>query len=190
MSTDENTLQRALDAIDAIHHQDPAGKELAYADEIERWMQRILGSLDTTTRFAARCQHLERWAVPRDRFERGRVGYNRWRLAIHDHQGEVAERVLLEAGVDAEIAADVRELVAKKRPRHPVGQALEDAACLYFLDRQAETFMAEKGYDDAKMIDIIRKTWRKMSPRGRDLALALPTSERLGALVEAAVADG
>ena len=47
---------------------------------------------------------------------------------------------------------------------------------------------AHSGYDDAKMIDIIGKTLRKMSPKGHAAAMALPLPERTRKLIEAALA--
>lgn len=184
----QEAVLAALAAINAIHAQDPAGAEQDYADHIERWVERLLGELSVVGRFAARCQHLERWAIARDQFPTGRVGYNKWRFAIHNHQGQRAEELLVHAGVSADIAAEVRSLVAKKKPRSELGQALEDAACLYFLDQQAEAFMTKHGYDAEKMIGIIQKTWRKMSSGGHQLALQLPMSDSLRQLVEQALA--
>ena len=42
-------------------------------------------------------------------------------------------------------------------------------------------------YDDAKMIDIIGKTLRRMSPKGHQAALALDLPERTRKLILAAV---
>jgi hypothetical protein len=38
------------------------------------------------------------------------------------------------------------------------------------------------------LIDILRKTWKKMSQRGREAALGLPLAPELRAIVEKAVA--
>lgn len=54
-------------------------------------------------------------------------------------------------------------------------QILEDVACLVFLDDQFEAF--EKEHDDKKIIDILRKTWGKMSEEGHRLALEIPMNE-------------
>jgi hypothetical protein len=45
---------------------------------------------------------------------------------------------------------------------------------LVFLEHYLERFVAEHPeYDEAKLADILRKTWTKMSPRGREAALTL-----------------
>lgn len=185
---DEATLQQAIALIDQAHRADPAGEELAYADRIEHWMGALLGeALSPLARLAGRCQHLERWTLARSEYPMDRPGYLKWRLAVHARQGERAEELAREAGVDADTAAELRALVAKQRPKHQLGQALEDAACLVFLDQQAADFIAQKAYDDDKVIAIVQKTWRKMSPRAHDLALTLPLSGRFGELVQRAL---
>lgn len=65
-------------------------------------------------------------------------------------------------------------------------QVLEDVACLVFLDDQFEAF--EKGVgDEDKVIGILRKTWAKMSPKGRDLALQIPMSAECQTLIKKAL---
>lgn len=184
---DEATYRRARAAIDAAHAADPAGSERAYADSIEAWLGRLIDDPRPVDRLAARCQHLERWTIPRDSFPMDRPGYLRWRIAVHERQGERARELLVDAGVDPETAATVADAVGKRHRTEPLPQALEDAACLVFLDEQASTFLADKGYDDDKAITIMQRTWRKMSDRARQLALALPLHGRLKDLVARAV---
>jgi hypothetical protein len=64
-------------------------------------------------------------------------------------------------------------------------QTMEDALCLSFLEHELEAFAGQ--HPEAKVIDIIAKSWRKMSERGRQVALTLPLSEHAGALVERAL---
>jgi tRNAThr (cytosine32-N3)-methyltransferase len=81
----------------------------------------------------------------------------------------------------------VRDLVAKKRLREPDGQLLEDAACLVFLDSEISGFAAgHADYTPEKYVDILRKTMRKMSPAGREAALALQLPEPIAGLVRTA----
>lgn len=183
------SLATAIEAIDAAHAADPDGKELAYADSCEKWLQHLLGDLDDTARLAARCQHLERWSIPRDSYPEGRASYLKWRKAVHARQGERACELITAAGVDTAVAERVRELVAKRIPRSdPLSQALEDAACLVFLDEQIDDFLTRNAYSDEKCIDIIRKTWNKMGEGGHAAALTLDLSPRVGSLVQQALA--
>jgi hypothetical protein len=48
---------------------------------------------------------------------------------------------------------------------------MEDALCLSFLEFELDDFAAE--HDEAKVVDIIQKTWGKMSERGHRVALEL-----------------
>ena len=72
-------------------------------------------------------------------------------------------------------------IVRKETARDPEGQTLEDAACLVFLQFEFAAFAAKT--DDAKVIDILRKTWRKMSLAAREAALGLELGERERGLV-------
>jgi len=65
-------------------------------------------------------------------------------------------------------------------------QALEDVACLVFLDDQFADF--EKEHDEEKIISILRKTWGKMSEEGHALALKIPMEGRPRELIGKALA--
>ena len=68
-------------------------------------------------------------------------------------------------------------------------QALEDAACLVFLENEISAFAAQHAeYPREKFVDILRKTWRKMSPAARDAALALELPPAIAELVRDATA--
>jgi tRNAThr (cytosine32-N3)-methyltransferase len=185
---DQTVLQAAIKAIDDVHRTDPAGAELAYANSIESWMTRLLGSLDATARLAARCQHLERWVIPRQSYPMTRPGYHAWRQAVQARQGQRASDILDAVGIDAALVERIHDLVAKQTERHdPLAQVLEDAACLVFLDEQLSDFITQhKDYDEERWLRILRRTWAKMSPQGRTLALALPMPEAIRALLDKA----
>jgi hypothetical protein len=57
----------------------------------------------------------------------------------------------------------VGSLLRKERlSRNPEAQALEDVVCIVFLAYQLADFGRQ--HERAKVIEILRKTWRKMSP--------------------------
>jgi len=188
-------LGRARELVDAAHAADPArtpdGRpaELAYADNMERWVGRIAPGAGALLLLAARCQHLERWQVPRASFPDGKAGYLAWRRSLYTRQAERARELLLAAGVPAEPAQDVATWVAKSGLRtNPGTQALEDAAVLVFLESEIAAFAAQHAeYPREKFVDILRKTWRKLSPRGQELAAALDLPPAIAALVREAV---
>jgi tRNAThr (cytosine32-N3)-methyltransferase len=187
-------MANALSAIAAAHAAEPvppAGKpnELAYAEYLSEWVAQLITQPSDALRLAARCQHLERWSIPRSEFPMDKPGYFAWRKAVQRHQGERAHTILMNAGVPPEICERVGILVSKTaRKGDPEAQALEDAACLTFLATELGDFAAHHpDYTREKFIDIIRKTWKKMSPDGHRLALTIPLAPALKELVVAAV---
>ena len=186
---------RARRLIDDAHRADPvrdaAGQpaELGYADSMERWILRLDPQAPELLRLAARCQHLERWSVPRNAYPMDKPGYYKWRTGLYTKQAGRAQELLLAAGVDAAEADDVFRWVAKQDlKKDPGSQALEDAACLVFLENEIAGFATTHAdYPRQKFIDILRKTWTKMSPAGHALALALPLPEGIAALVREAL---
>lgn len=186
---------RARELIDAAHAADPnrtlEGKpaELIYADRMEGWVGRLVPAATPLLRLAARSQHLERWSVPRSTFPMDKPGYYAWRRSLYTKQAERAQGLLLTAGVGADEAAEVATWVSKAGLKTNAGtQALEDAACLVFLENEISAFAAQHAeYPREKFIDILRKTWRKMSPAAQQAALTLDLPAPIAALVREAV---
>lgn len=186
---------QARELIDAAHAADPKrtadGRpaELVYADRIEAWAVRV-ADVTPLLRLAARCQHLERWAVPRTQFPDGKAGYLAWRKSLYKLQADRTNALLRQAGVSATEADEAAIWVSKTGLKtNPGTQALEDAACLVFLENEIAAFAAgHADYPREKFVDIIRKTWKKMSPRGRELARALTLPPAISSLVGEAVA--
>ena len=180
----------------AAHAADPRreadrGAEEIYAERMLGWVERHSPDAGVALRLAALCQHLERWTVPRASFPLDKPGYLRWRTHLYSRQAERAQSLLLGAGVEATVADRVAFLVGKNALKTDAdSQALEDAACLVFLDSEIEQFAAQHGdYSTDKFVDILAKTWRKMGPRGRELAFGLELAPGIRSLVEQAVAS-
>jgi tRNAThr (cytosine32-N3)-methyltransferase len=186
----------ARSLIDAAHAADPKkaadgrAAELLYAERMEAWVARVVPDASPLLRLAARCQHLERWSVPRTTFPDGKVGYLKWRQSLYVKQAARTNELLLQAGVPAAEADEVYTWVSKTALKTNSGtQALEDAACLVFLENEIGEFAAQHAdYTREKFIEIIRKTWKKMSSRAHELALGLPLPDGIAALVREAVA--
>jgi hypothetical protein len=186
-------LDQALTAIDAVHAEDPekdeAGrpKELAYAQRMSAWLEKLAPQAPEPLKLAVRCQHLRRWAIPRARYPEGKVGYLRWRKEESLAHASLAGEILQQAGYDADTVIRVQSLVKKERIKHdPDAQTLEDVTCLVFLEREFAAFAPR--HDEAKLVDILCKSWSKMSPQGHEAALALQLPAPLRALVEKALA--
>jgi tRNAThr (cytosine32-N3)-methyltransferase len=186
---------RARELIDAAHaadpRRDPDGRpaELAYADRMEAWVARLVPDARPVLRLAARCQHLERFAVPRASFPEGKAGYLSWRKSLYAKQSERARSLLTEAGVPEAEAAEAAAWISKSGLKtNPGTQALEDAACLVFLENEIGAFAAQHaGYPREKFVDILRKTWRKMSPAAQAFALGLELPPAIAGLVREAL---
>ncbi|HET7537554.1 MAG TPA: DUF4202 domain-containing protein [Candidatus Didemnitutus sp.] len=187
---------RARQSIDAAHSADPKhaadGRpaELVYAERMENWVAKLVAGASPLLRLAARCQHLERWSVPRNTFPMDRPGYLQWRKSLYKKQADRARDLLLQAGVVASEADEVAVWVSKTGLKSNAGtQALEDAACLVFLENEIEAFAAQHAdYPREKFIDILRKTWKKMSPAGQKAALGLALPPAIAGLVRDALA--
>jgi hypothetical protein len=189
-----DAYSRARELIDAAHASDPTrtsdgrAAELVYADRMEAWVARLVPEVTPLLRLAARCQHLERWTVPRSTFPMDKPGYHAWRRSLYTKQAERARTLLLEAGAPARETGEVATWVSKTGLKTNAGtQALEDAACLVFLENEISAFAAQHAeYPREKFVDILRKTWRKMSPAAQAAALTLELPEAIAGLVREA----
>ena len=187
----------ACERLEALHRQDPrreAGGEphaVVYHRRMAAWLAKLEPAASEELRLAVRAQHVRRWTLPRADYPEGRHGYLAWRNACKRMHADVAGEVAAAAGYGEAAVARVRDMVQKRRLHaDPEAQTLEDAACLVFLEGYLAAFAAEHRGDEAKLVDILRKTWAKMSPRGRDAALTLELPPAVRALVERALAPG
>lgn len=162
-------------------------KQLVEAERISAWVLRLHPEASDALRLAAYAQHARRWEIPRERFPTGRVGYLKWRKELAKFHADVASETLSAAGVAPDTIAAVRRLNLKQGlSTNPDTQAIEDALCLTFLEFEFAEF-AEK-HPPEKVIEILRKTWRKMSPRAQAAATGLNLSPSALSLVQAALA--
>ena len=165
----------------------PQPKELVYAQRMTAWLDRLAPDASEPLRLAARCQHIRRWVIARSEFPPGRDGYRRWRTTLAAYHAQTAGAILREAGYGDATVARVEALVRKVRLKADADtQTLEDVICLVFLEHYLPAFATK--HDDAKLVDILRKTWRKMSERGRSAALELDLAPEIRTLVERAIA--
>ena len=184
----------ARELIDAAHAADPTRSadgrpaELVYADRMEAWVARLVPDATPLLRLAARCQHLERWSVPRASFPEGKAGYLNWRKSLYGKQAARAKELLLAAGVSATEADEAATWVSKTGLKtNPGTQALEDAAVLVFLENEIGAFAAQHAeYPREKFVDILKKTWRKLSPPAQAMARTLELPTGIAALVNEA----
>ena len=184
--------RRALERIDAAHAGDPerdaAGEaaELVYARRMSAWLERLAPEASEALRLAARCQHLRRWEIRRGDYPAGAAGYRKWRADEAAAHAVAAKEILEAAGYEPGVIAAVQALVKKEDlKRNAETRTLEDASCLVFLESYFGAFAAK--HDEPTLVRILKKTWAKMSPQGREAALALELAKPLRALLEKAI---
>jgi len=177
----------AADPHQEIADGQPWPKELLYARRMSAGLARVAPDAPEAVQLAARCQHIRRWAIPRQDFPLDRPGYHQWRNSLKKYHAELAGQLLTAVGYDPETIARVQALVQKQQlAQDPEMQLLEDVICLVFLEFYFPAFAHQ--HPDEKVIDIVQKTWRKMTPRGHALALQLPLPEAARRLVAQALA--
>ena len=192
----ENKLEIAFGLFDKANKNDPNKetsegkifpKELLYSIRMTNKLNEFSPNATEVVQLAARCQHICRWEIPRDSFEMNRNGYLTWRRELAKFHAKKASEILEEVGYSTELIDKVAFLVQKKQlKRNKETQLLEDVICLVFLEFYFEKF-SEK-YSEDKLVDILRKTWAKMSDKGQDAALKLNLSSKSFNMLKKALA--
>jgi hypothetical protein len=197
MTVGDERFALAIAAFDRENARDPGfeivggvarPRELVQAERLSAWVTRLAPDASEPLRLAARCQHLRRWEIARSEYPQGRAGYLQWRTRLGRFHAEQSAKILTELGYDAETIAAVGRINAKVGLRSdPDVQTMEDALCLSFLEHELAAF-CDKHPDD-KLIEILQKSWKKMSERGRSAALALAPElpSRARSLIERAL---
>ena len=192
--------QEAFERFDRANAEDPdrlivggvsQPKALVYAIRITDRLERFAPAASEAIRLAARCQHIRRWTIPRGEFAAGRAGYRLWRKTLGVFHADAAAEILRTVGYDETTVSRVGALLRKDNlGNDPDVQTLEDVVCLVFLEHYLEDFASDR--EEAMLVEILRKTWRKMSVTGRAAALGVdlpppPPPPELRALVKHAV---
>ena len=182
--TDPSRFEVAFARFDRINAADPRSesvsgssepKELVYARRMSQRLADFEPAASEALRLAARAQHIARWKISRSEYPAGRKGYRAWRSRLMQFHAKLASNVLVEVGYEAAMIQAVSRLIRKQGlTREPDAQTLEDVACLVFLEHYFDEFSDH--HEDEKLVSILRKTWAKMSERGRETALRLEMS--------------
>lgn len=184
-------LTAALAAIDAANSMDPREipfeghqrpYELVYSHHMSETLAEFAPDASVPLRIAARAQHLERWAKPRHTYPDDRVGYLKWRSDLKAFHAERLGELLDCIDLTPETVERAQFLVQKKNlKKDPETQILEDVACIVFLRYYAAEFI--RHHPDEKVVAILSKTLRKMSPRGITVATDSALPERVRRLL-------
>ena len=179
----QERYQAAIAAFDQANAEDPNKemadgkeypKELLYAERMGEMQERYAPEASEAVKLAVRAQHIQRRKIPRSDYPMNRQGYLQWRTGLYKFHAETAGRIMQEVGYDDAMVERVKTIVSKKGLKvNPETQLMEDVADLVFIEHYMAGFAVQHPeYDEAKWIQIIRKTWQKMSPRAHEFALA------------------
>ena len=181
----ETKLEKAIALIDKKNNDDPNievfegksyPKELLYSMRMTAKLLTVRPKASEALQIAIRAQHICRWEIPRKKYPMDKIGYFKWRNDLKKMHAEITSNLLEGLSYEKALIDRVAFLINKKLiKRDPEIQLLEDIVCLVFLEYYFEAFMVK--HTDEKIIDILRKTWVKMSDEGQELALKLNLSE-------------
>lgn len=188
-------LKKAFALFDAANAKDPNtemyngvkyAKEVLYAKRMTAMLKGFEPNASEALKLTARCQHICRWEIPRTEYEMNRPGYLRWRQELKKFHARRAGEILRQVGYNEIVIEQVTFLLLKKQLKKSVEtQTLEDVICLVFLQYYFEPFATK--HPDEKVIDILQKTWRKMSKKGQHAALQLSFSEASKIMIDKAL---
>jgi hypothetical protein len=187
-----NQLEKVLAEIDKVNQQDPnleqengndVPKEILYSQRMSQMLSKYESVPSEELQIAARGQHIKRWHIPRKDFPMDRNGYLKWRTQLKLMHGQLLSAIMDDAGYEESAINKVNTLVTKKKLKtDPESQKLEDVVCLVFLEHYFADFA--KDHEEDKVIDIVQKTWAKMTEKGHEMALQLPLGEHELGLVK------
>lgn len=196
----QNLYQAAIAAFDQANNEDPNKemadgseypRELLYSRRMSGMRERYAPDATEAVKLAVHAQHIQRWKTPRSNYPMDRTGYLQWRTGLYKFHAETAGRIMKEVGYDDEMIARVKAIVSKKGLKvNPETQLMEDVVDLVFIEHYITGFAAQHPeYDEEKWIQIIRKTWQKMSSHAHEFVLAgkIKMPETLAPLILKAV---
>ncbi len=200
MSQKQSAYEVARALIDAANSADPNQvaadgkewpKELLYSERMSDMLERYNPDTDYAMKLAIRAQHIERWKSPRNAYPMHRIGYLKWRKDLYKIQANRTAELMLQAGFDEAEIERASNAVAKQNIKgNPDTQLLEDVTDLVFMEHYMLEFVGKHpDYSEQKWIEIIQKTWNKMSSNAHQFALsgAIKLPEPLVPLVQKAV---
>lgn len=177
--TDADRFERAIALFDAANAEDPntedgQPKELLYSRRMTEMLERFAPEASEAVKLAVRAQHICRWKVPRNSYPMDRNGYLQWRTGLYKFHAETAGQLMRKAGYDETMIERVQSAVGKKGLKvNAETQLLEDVVDLVFIEHYMLGFAGQHAeYSEEKWLDIVRKTWKKMSDAGRSFALS------------------
>ena len=99
MSNGEVKLKEAMHLFDVANGEDPNHeiwknqtypKELLYAQRMTNCLSEFAPDASEALQLATRCQHIQRWKIPRNAFPKDKPGYHAWRNQLKVFHAEQA----------------------------------------------------------------------------------------------------
>ncbi len=185
----------AVIAIDTANAADPTSVvvrgsthplALVHGQIAAEWVARLHPDADETWLLAARAHHLRRWEVPRTDYAPGKAGYLKWKRDQRVRHATDVGSLLAEVEYPSDEIERVQALVRRDHLATDSGsQAVEDAACLVFIETQLADVSTKLEHDH--LVDVIRKTAKKMSPVALAAVSTIPLGEHEQTLLAAAL---
>lgn len=195
MSITKEQLEKIIEEIDKVNKMDPnivaLGDDLfpaeyLYSLRMTKELQAYCPEASDKLQVACRAQHIARWKYPRTDYPEGRDGYLRWRSELYKIHADLTSEIIVKVCGEKEFANQVHDKMVNKAKLNSEGsQIIEDVACLVFLKYYFDEFI--KKHEEKKLLNIIRKTWNKMSEEAHKAALKIEFTEEQMALVEKAL---
>ena len=149
---------------------------LVHGQYAVEWVQHLHPAPSELLLLAARAHHLRRWELPRSRYPEGKAGYHRWKRDQRARHADDVAALLGPAGYSDDEIAQVQSWIRRDQlANDPGSQAVEDAACLVFIETQLADVATKLEHDH--LVDVIRKTAKKMSPSALAAVGTLPLGE-------------
>lgn len=177
-------LNTVFEEIDRLNQQDPnkvewqgqsVAKEWLYGLRMSEALHAYQPEANEALQIAARAQHIGRWKIPRSEYPMDRMGYLQWREKLKQLHSSIISDLLLEHHYSKDMIDEVIRLITKyKFKTNPDAQLLEDVVCIVFLQHYLDEFSQK--HPEEKVIEILQKTWKKISPQGQSYILELPLS--------------
>ncbi len=153
----------------------PQAKELVYALRMSLMLDKYAPDASEALKLAARCQHIQRWKKPRSDYPMTKPGYMQWRGNLKQFHAEVATKILTEQNYDRATILKVSGLLKKENLQSDADtQTLEDVIVMVFLAYDLDNFVQKHNdYTEKKLMIILRKSYLKMTAKGRKAVLTL-----------------
>ena len=188
-------IEKALAGILAANEKDPKKTEVdgrliadnvLYSSYMAEWQHKLYPDVHDAVKLAVSAQHVCRWEIPRDSFPEGRAAYLQWRQSLARKHADILSGIMEEVAYDEDDIKRASNAVMKKNIKgNPDSQVVEDCACLVFLSHYFDDFISKHTGD--KLINIVQKTWAKMSDEAHAAALGIDFSDAAAAVIHEAL---